>query len=45
MAKYVILLRFYVSLFQKHKKQKTKKKYKIKKNLTKYLCHGISNHG
>ena len=43
MAKYVILLNFYVSLLQKHKNIK-KKKYKINKDSTEHFYLEISNH-
>ena len=41
MAKYVILINFYVSLIQKYKKHKIQDK---KKNLAEHLHHGISNY-
>ena len=44
MAKYVILINFYISLLQKLKKYKNTKSNKIKKNLAKHLHYGISNH-
>ena len=43
MTKYVILLNFYISLLQKHKKYKNKKLNKFKKNLIEHLYHEISN--
>jgi len=43
MAKYVILLHFYVSLLQEHQKHKNTRSNKIKKNPTKHLHHEISN--
>ena len=47
MAKYVILLQFYVSLLQKHKIQKKKKNTRsnnIKKKQVEHLHYGISNY-
>ena len=50
MAKYVILLYFYIKVEQNYQKKKKHKKYKntrsnkIKKNPTEHLYHEISNH-
>ena len=44
MIKYVILLYFYVTLFQKYKKHKNTKLNKIKKNPAGHLYHEILNY-
>ena len=50
MAKYVILLYFYIKVEQNYPKKKKHKKYKntrsnkIKNNPTEHLYHEISNH-
>ena len=44
MAKYVILLHFYISILKKHKKHKNTILNKIKNNPIEHLHNGISNH-